>query len=174
MKKLFALLLALCLLVPMAMAEETTLQVNWADLESVVTDAGLEGSFVTFDEIAVTMWLPAQLQSLELTDEYRESGYIGYFIDEEQTAAVAVVYVDVSGMTLEEYAEMLPDLGASEIAHLMINDIPALRYQLPENDTLNITFATDAGCFLEFTFYPLSTEGAAEVWTVVIASIQPE
>ena len=50
----------------------------------------------------------------------------------------------------------------------------ALRYQLPENDTLNITFATDAGCFLEFTFYPLSTEGAAEVWTVVIASIQPE
>ena len=166
MKKILAVLMVLCLFACSAMAEVA--EVNWSDVEEAVAE--VPGDFYTFDEIAVKLWIPEGLDPVELTEEDVQAGYIGYFANDE--AALAVVYANVDGMSIEDYAAALPEAGASEIAMLVINGLPAVRYQLAENDSLNIAFATEAGYVLEITMAPLSAEGADVVWSLVGASIQ--
>jgi len=95
MKKLVVLILALCMLCSVASAAD----LNWADAEEAASK--IAGEFKTFDEISVKIWIPEVLQAVELSDEDRESGYIGYFASDD--AAVAVQYVNMEGMSLEEY-----------------------------------------------------------------------
>ena len=172
MKKLFALMMALCLLLGTATAE--TVVVNWEDyFGPAIEETGIEGEFVTFDEIAVKIWLPSQLQAAELTDEDRAEGYIGYFSEDSDNATVAIVYVDTDGMTIEEYAAQLQEIeGVSDIELAIVNGLPCVNYQVKENDTLSVAFSTQAGYILEITMYPLSVEGAEMVWGAVASSIQ--
>ena len=173
MKKLFAILMALCLFVSGAALAEAAEEVNWSDVAEVIEASGVNGDFHTFDEIAVKIWIPEGLEPVELTQEDVDAGYIGYFQNEE--AALAVVYVDVDGASIEDYANSLAGMEDVEnIAMLNINGLQGVRYQLPEKDSLNIAFATEAGYILEVTMAPLSAEGADVVWGVVGASIQPE
>ena len=173
MKKLFAILMALCMLLSCAALAEGVEEVSWSDIEGTLAEAGVNGEFVTFDEIAVKIWIPEGLEAGELTDEDRDAGYIGYFQNEE--AQLAVVYANVDGMSIEDYAAQLAEMdGIQEIAMLNINGLPGVRYQMTENDSLNIAFATEAGYILEVTMAPLSADGAAVVWGIVGASIQAE
>lgn len=170
MKKLFAILMALCLMLSCAALAEAV-EVNWSDVEAGLADSGVTGEFVTFDEIAVKIWIPEGLPAVELTDEDREAGYIGYFANEE--AQMAVMYVDADGMSIEDYMTALEGTeGVESIALLNINGLSGVRYQMPENDSLNIAFATEAGYILEVTMSPLSADGADVVWSIVGASIQ--
>ena len=92
MKKLFAAMIALCLLLCSAALAEETVQVNWSDyFEGAVAAADVAGGFVTFDEIAVKFWIPDMLKPVELTDEDRANGFIGYYADENNEAKLAVV-----------------------------------------------------------------------------------
>lgn len=171
MKKLFAILTALCLMLSCAAFAEAANTYSWADGEAAAAEVGLTGEFVTFDEIAVKIWIPATMQQMELTDEDREEGYIGYFADDE--ASLSVMYVNMEGMSIEDYAAQLAEMeGVEQIALLDINGLPGLRYQVPENDSLNIAFATEAGYILEVIMYPLSAEGAEIGWGIVATSIQ--
>ena len=117
MKKLFAAMIALCLLLCSAAFAEEAVQVNWSDtFEGAIAAANIAGDFVTFDEIAVKFWIPAELKAVELTDEDKANGYIGYFADEKNEAQLAVVYANVNGMTLEQYAEAIKATdGVAEI-----------------------------------------------------------
>ena len=96
MKKLVVLILALCMLCSVAFANELT----WASVEENASQ--IAGEFKTFDEISVKIWMPDVLKAVELSDEDREGGYIGYFMTEDESAAVAVMYVNMEGMSLEE------------------------------------------------------------------------
>lgn len=170
MKKLFAILMALCLMLSCAALAEAT-ELNWADFEGGLADLGLAGEFVTFDEIAVKIWIPESMQAVELTDEDVENGYIGYFSDDE--ASLGIVYADVNGMSIEDYAATVAGIeGVTEVEQVVVNGLPAISYQMPENDTLNVAFATEAGYVLEVTMYPVSAEGAELAWSIVTASIQ--
>ena len=110
----------------------------------------------------------------ELTQEDVDKGFIAHFLDEDQTAQVSVVYVDVDGTTLEEYEKMLPDYGVSDIEELVINDIPALSYTVEETDSVTIAFETEGGYILEITMAPKSAEGADIAWYIVASSIMEE
>jgi hypothetical protein len=74
MKKILCALLMLCLLVPAALAEETTL--NWETAAQILEAGNVTGEFHTFDEIAVKIWLPEGMLPVELTEEDKENGYI--------------------------------------------------------------------------------------------------
>ena len=164
MKKLFALMLALCLMGSVAMAE---MSLTWD--ESNVAE--IEGGFQTFDEIAVKIWMPAVLQAAELTDEDKEAGYIGYYATDD--AAVAVMYVDMEGMTLEEYAAQLKeDAEVSGIETGTVNGLPALSYDLKDKDTTCIAFTTEKGYILELSCAPMSNEGFAATAALIVSSIQ--
>ena len=122
MKKFLCVLLMLCLLVPAALAEETAL--NWENIVPALEKANLTGEFHTFDEIAVKIWLPEGMLPVELTEEDKENGYIGYFMPEDQSAQMAVVYLDTNGMSLDEYIEEVrPDIEDSVVERLILQAI---------------------------------------------------
>ncbi|MBQ6513466.1 MAG: hypothetical protein IJI09_01970 [Clostridia bacterium] len=176
MKKLIAILISLCLMLAVAgaYAETATTEMSWETVEPLLETYGLEGDFETFDEVAVQIWIPSSMTRSELTQEDVDKGFIAHFLDEDQTAQVSVVYVDVDGTTLEEYEKMLPDYGVSDIEELVINDIPALSYTVEETDSVTIAFETEGGYILEITMAPKSAEGADIAWYIVASSIMEE
>ena len=168
MKKIVSVLLAIAMVMACAVSAFATEGVNeivWADLEAQAAETVAKGEFVTFDEIAIKMWMPNVLSAVELTDDDREQGYIGYFMSEDETAVVSVMYVDVDGMTLDEYKELLPDAGATEIEDGIV---------MEENDTACAAFTTEAGYIFEVAGAPQSDEGFASILMLIVASIQPE
>lgn len=154
---------------------QTSNEISWDDVSAAVEEAGWEGDFVTFDEIAIKMFVPDVLQPQELTDEDKEQGYIQYFSTEDETAAVSVMYVDTDGMDLEEYQTYLEnESDVSEVEPGVINEIPVLTYTMPETNTACISISTQAGYILEFAFSPMNDEGFASVAQIMMASIQEE
>ena len=107
-----------------------------------------------------------------LTDEDKEGGYIGYYMTEDESAAISVVYADVDGMSLEDYKAALADNGATEVEDVTVNGLPAVTYVLEESDTACIAFTTEAGYVLEVAGSPKSDEGFAAILSFVMASIQ--
>ena len=98
MKKLFALALALCLLYGCTALADN--EITWEQVSPQLEAAGVTGDFVTFDEIAVKVFIPTGVNAVELSDEDKSRGYIGYFTDGSDDA-IAVQYVDVEGLDLE-------------------------------------------------------------------------
>ena len=175
MKKLFAIMMALCLLVSGTALAEAAEEVNWSDVAEVIEASGVNGDFHTFDEIAVKIWIPEGMNAVELTQEDIDKGFIGYFAPEDQSASLSVVYVDTDGMTLEEYGENLANMeGVTEIEFGTVNGLPCVTYEIPEQSSMSIAFTTEAGYVLEVTCWPLGDENAMLVWGAVTASIQPE
>ncbi|MBQ6290132.1 MAG: hypothetical protein IJK71_12925 [Clostridia bacterium] len=165
MKKLVVLILALCMLCSVAFANELT----WASVEESASQ--IAGEFKTFDEISVKIWIPEVLQAVELSDEDRESGYIGYFASDD--AAVAVQYVNMEGMSLEEYeAQLKEDSEVSDIEAGTVNGLPALSYAIKDKDTGVVAFTTEMGYILEVACGPLSNEGFAQMVGIILSSIQ--
>ena len=181
MKKLFALILAALMVlgcVAVASAEQAqTLQLNWeeyaAEIEaSEEAKATLAGDFVTMEEIALKLYIPAAFEQVELTDEDREAGYIAYFAMGEDMG-IGIQYVDAGGMSLEEYAQLLTEDGV-ECTNAVVNGLTALAYSFTEDDreTAVLAFSTEKGYILEISFVPANDKGFAAVATVVMASVQ--
>ncbi len=111
------------------------------------------------------------LKETELSDEDKENGFIGYFMTEDQTAAVAVQYVDMSGMTQEDCQAILAETeDVSGIEAGTENGLPAVSYEYNGNGV--VAFTTEMGYILEVSCGPLSDEGFAAVASIVICSIQ--
>ena len=156
-----------------AACAEETLEVNWSEIEAHVEEAGLEGSFVEFEEAGYTVWLPDVFEEDELTDEDKEEGYIGYYVTEDESAVVAVMHVEW-GLSLEDYKEYLAgEETVSELEDVILNGVPCVSYDMEENDTTSVALVTDEGYILEFTFAPMSDEEFSEVAVIIASSIQP-
>ena len=172
MKKFVVLLMVLCLLGTCALAEGN--QINWSDVEEQVAASGIEGDFYSVADIGVKMFIPAALKEIDLSDEDVEEGYICYLSTDDQSAVVAVMYADFEGNSLEDYAAILPDIGATGVEMDVINGIPAVTYEVPENDSVNVAMMTDTGYAIEFVFNPASDEGFKSMSAIMCASIQAE
>ena len=181
MKKLFALILAALMVLGCAAVasaeQEQTLELNWeeyaAEIEaSEEAKATLAGDFVTIEEIALKLYIPAAFEQVELTDEDREAGYIAYFAMGEDMG-IGIQYVDADGMSLEEYAQLLTE-DSIECTNAVVNGLPALAYSFTEDDreTAVLAFSTEKGYILEISFVPANDEGFAAIATVVMASVQ--
>ena len=171
MKKFVVLLMALCLLGTCALAEVA--EVNWADVQPVVEESGVEGEFYTLNACEVMLWVPTVFQPIDVPEDAEVKDIVACFTNEAGDAGINVVYTNVNGATIEEYAAALSEEGAENIEVEIINGLKAVEYTLSENDTLNIAFVSDTGYLLEFTMTPISEEGAIETWAMVAASIQP-
>ena len=100
--------------------------------------------------------------------------YIGYYQPEDGSAAIAVMYVDADGMTLDEYKEKLTEAAATEMEDVVINGMEAVSYVLEESDTACVSFVTEAGFIFEVSGSPKSDENFAALLSMVMASIQAE
>ena len=104
-------------------AEENS--VKWEDVAPAVEEADWSGDFVTFDEIAIKMFVPDVLHAAELTEEDKEQGYISYFTTEDEAAAVSVMYVE------DVYKRQLLIHSLRNIlAHLIFQMIPQLLFDI--------------------------------------------
>lgn len=180
MKKIAAmflavLLTAMCAFAGAEAATDAVPEINWSDYEAKVQEAGWEGQFVAFNEVAVQMYVPSVLAAVELTDEDRASGYIAYFQTAENTGRVGVQYVDANGLTSEEYKALLETTeGITEVGSGIINGLEVITYSMPESDAAVVAMTTEAGYVLEIAFAPVSDEGFAAVAQIMIASIQAQ
>ena len=159
-----------------AEAEEAAAEVVELSWDMVADKAAeVEGDFVTFDEIAVKIWVPAEMQAVELTEEDVENGYIGYFSNEEKGWNMAVVYANVEGMSIEEYTAELEGMDdVTEIEAGVVNGLPCVSYMMPENESANVAFATEQGYILEVTLAPTSDEEFGTYASLITCSIQAE
>ena len=182
MKKLFAMILAVLMVLgcaAVASAEQVeTLELNWEDFAKEIEaseemKAAWSGDFVTMEEIALKLYIPASFEQAELTDEDREAGYIAYFTMGED-AGIGIQYVDMGGVSLEEYAQLLTEEYGYECMDAVVNGLPALAYSFTENDreTSVLAFSTEKGYILEIAFAPTNDEGFAAVAAVLMASVQ--
>ena len=176
MKKFLCVVMALCLMLSAtAVLAEEAPALNWEDFEPIMEASGVTGEFVTFDEVAVKIWIPEGMNAAELTQEDIDKGFIGYFAPEDQSASLSVVYVNTDGMTLEEYGEALAaQEGVTEIEFGTVNGLPCVTYEIPEQSSVSIAFTTEAGYVMEVTCWPMGDENATVLWGAVTASIQPE
>jgi len=167
MKKLFALMLALCLVLCSAALAEN--EISWEQVEPLLTENGINGEFVTFDQIAVKVWIPEGMAAVEGMPE----NYIGYFATEDGDA-VAVTYVNVEGMDLNTYAEQVAANGGENIEAGTVNGLPCITYEFTSDAGLCqvCSFTTEAGYVLEVAVGPLADDNAKLGASVVLASIQ--
>jgi hypothetical protein len=164
MKKLFALVLALCLLCGCTALADN--EISWEQVEPLLEQSGVNGNLYTFDQIAVAIFIPEGLESVELPND----SYIGYFAAEDGSA-VAVQYVNVEGMDLETYTAALPGVGATEIETGTVNGMPCVTYEVPANKTMNIAFTTEAGYILEVVVGPVEDDNAKTAAGFIMASV---
>ena len=169
MKKVFALMLALCLMLGCTALAEN--EITWEQIVPTLEAAGVTGEFVTFDEIAVKVFIFNGMAAQELSDEDRQNGYIGYYAAEDGSA-IAIQYVDVNGMTLEDYTANLPEAGATEIETGTVNGLPCISYEY--NSNLCCSFTTQKGYILEVAAGPMTDEGFQSVASIIFSSIQAE
>ena len=193
MKKILAFMIVLCILcsipVPALAAAKkvkTTLdrtnsektEYLWTDVKDAVKESGVSGRFVTFDEVALTFWLPDELKDV-LEKEDKDEGYIGIYLSDDGEGYVDVTYEKSDWDTLEK---MRDDLIAEEIDGVelvTINGLDALEYMLKDEESDAFfwceAFLTDAGNLVTVSVYPLnSDENAQFLLFTIISSIQPE
>lgn len=181
MKKLFALVLSLCLLCSLAMAEttettESTLpSVNWADYEAKAAEIG--GEFIGFSSVGVDykMFVPNGFQVVEVPADAAEAGVLSILSDGTLTFSVSKYSVEEI-TTAEEFIASLQEAKATEIEAGIINGIESISYMLTTQDgilTANVAFPTaDGKEMITFTFAPADNQEKQEVLKVVAASIQ--
>ena len=126
MKKLFALMLALCLMFSVAMAEEPV-EMNWEDVAAAAEEVG--GQWFSID-LGLIVWAPNDFFVVnEIPEAYAEKGIYGMFaaLDEEGnlTGAITLQYVEVNGASVEECVAKIE--GAADPKSMVIGEAPLMK-----------------------------------------------
>ena len=174
MKKLFALMLALCLMLgASAMAE--TAEVNWQDVLAENPALEENGTFqqLTFEgyEAKLIYWVPNDLPAFDVSsiDAAALTAFGGE--DEGQVYYMAVY---AHAINWQDYVADQQTKGAdTDTANLVIvNGIQVISLENPEADIdYAIVPATD-DLTIVFAFYPLNNEVWDQVKSYIVSSIQ--
>lgn len=173
MKKLFALLVLVCLvLAPAAMAEKAS--VTWEEIGApAVEQLGLEGNFVALSDMGLAIWVPTVMTQYEPTEEDAAAGRYAIFTDENQEAYLTIDAINVPDMTLDQAYQNAVDNGMTEPEIVNINGIDALTYG---NEAAN------AGCvvlvdtnynMIIFSFMPVDSDDGKMAYGIMTSSLMP-
>ncbi len=170
MKKLFAALLSLCLILSAfaAFAEEEPTIVNWSDYETQAAE--MEGQFATIGSTGLKMFIPSQFKDTEISDETLASGIFMVLKPEEENA---VVNAQVVPMDIELFKATLDNQGVSTW-ETVINGISFIQFTVEADGILNASFAlpTTENTTLVFSFAPVNQEPYTSLFKVMAASMQ--
>ena len=173
MKKLFAVLVCLCMMVCAAAAEDVP-ELNWADIgtEEILAQGEFQ-QIETGDLPAVIYWIPSGLSSVDVSGEEGFFKPAALYMTEDQAYSVAVFAFEVAG--LEEYAEMMKTQGGgSNFRNLVINGVGCICYEVESDNMECVVYPITENKILSFSFAPMNGD---EDWdgtkAAIIASIQP-
>ena len=173
MKKLFAVAVMLCLLCTAAFAEDTS-TMNWADVEPTLTEQGLAGGFVVFEQLGLQIWLPEGLNQVEVSETDAAAGRLALFMDAEKTGYLAVDAMNVEGMTLDQYYEKAKATeGLSDVEMVTVNGLNAVVYKSESMDFWSASLVDANSNIINFVMGPASEDGSQIVFSVILASLQP-
>ena len=164
MKKLFALMLALSLMLGCA-ALADDLEFNWADYEGQAEG----GSFVTVEELGLSLWLPDGYADTELTEEAIDAGCFKAFFAEDGSG-VAFLYVEAQGADLMEAVNAIE--GATDPESMIVNGLSCVNYDMKEENATCLAFSTEKDNILVIMFGPISDEEYMAKARIIMASIQ--
>ena len=170
MKKIAALVLALCLAFSMACAEETAIEWN-DDTAKAFEKAGYSGEFFGMGDFGIEFMLPSNLKEAEMTEEDEEKEiFLKYEADDGMTLEVS--YTEGDASLFDSFVEMFKDEGKTDAAIGTINGFTVLGYS--DNNGASQTAIVDTGIelLLTFTFNGI-TEGNSSLPSFVFASIRP-
>ena len=179
MKKLIAILAALCMLFSLsvtAMADGAAVTgtqphyLSWESARTIVVQEKLEGRFVKLGDYDLRMWVPDSL--LELKDH--PDKYITYFMSEDKSEEVGVQVFEVGEeFSLEAYEQQLEEQGLTDGGMYVVNGYHGLLFMSEQSDNIAIAFMSGDDEALVVSFYPASNADFYQKVKLMIASIQP-
>ena len=171
MKKLFAVMMALCLmLTAAAFAEGTdTVTINWADHEAEA--ANIQGVFGNISTTGLKMFVPDEFENQEISEETLNSGII--LVLKSNKEEKAVVNAQVMNGDIATVKATLEQQGAT-VRNATINGIPGITFTAGSNGVVAACFgfATSVGMTLIFTFANADQEPYTSLYKVMASSIQ--
>ena len=172
MKKVFAFVCSFLFLLSIASvsyAEGEPSDLSWEALGEIAESVfGEEAHFVRLDEVDAKIWIPDYLEPATLSDDDVANNAIACFMPADESEMIYISYFDVNGLSLEAYQKQLATAGYTSNI-IQVNDIPALLYAMPENNSIIAVYSTADGYFLQLIFYP-----ADNFFTLVLSSVQPD
>ena len=167
MKKLFALMLALCLLCSVAMAEDAV-EANWADVEAAAANYG--GDFVAIEEMSLKIWLPNGYSAYDPDEESAGKGIFRVYAPEDGSGAVALQYVEANGADVATAVNAIE--GASDAKPMVVNGLSCINFDMKDDDATCVAFGTQKGNLFVMIFAPMSSAAFAEIAPIMLASLQ--
>ena len=168
MKKVFVLLVCLCMMGSVVSAEDVT-ELNWAEIGTEEVQALGE-----FQQIETTVfWIPSGMASVDV------SGMQGFFKPaalygtEDGAYSVMLFVSEVEG--LEQYAALMEtEGGGSNFKNLIVNGVECIGYEVESANMECLLYPVTENKILTFSFVPMDGD---DDWdgtkAVIIASIQP-
>ena len=173
MKKLFAVMLALSLLCAVAVAEDSS-TMNWEDVAPTLEAKGLTGDFVTFDQLGLMLWLPTGLNAVEVSEDDAAAGRLALFMAEDGSAYLAVDAANVEGLTLDAlYESSQATEGLSDVEMITVNGLNVVIYKSESANFWSGSLVDTNSNIINFVMGPASEDGSQEVFSVIMASLQP-
>lgn len=170
MKKILALVMMLCLLCGVAMAEEVT----WADIEPQLAENGLSGEFVVLEQLGLKIWLPTGLNAAAVSEEDAASGRLAAFAADDGSAYFVVDAINMGEMTIDQLLENTKQNEAVTDAEMVINNgLSVVSYKNTAADCLTAALVDTNSNIIMFTMGPASSEGSEVVFYFIMSSLQP-
>ncbi|MBO4290110.1 MAG: hypothetical protein J5865_08450 [Lachnospiraceae bacterium] len=173
MKKLFALVLSLCLLGSFALAEENA--ITWDQVAPAVEASGVEGDFVTLDQLGLKLWIPAGLLETEFSEEDAAAGRLALYMAEDQSGYLVIDAVHVDDMTLDQAVENTKATGMKDVEVVNTNGLTGVSYVNEAADTYSLSLVDTNSNIINFSMGPVSSdpENVKTVFSFIMASLQP-
>ena len=169
MKKLISVFLAVLLVLSLslyALGDENLPNYKWEHVEKIVQDTfGSNGNVYQIKNIDASIWLPGEYISVDPVQEGLGPDCLGLFLMGD--SFVLINYTDPEGLDLNSYYDYSIQQGL-QVEKVLVNDIPAILQDNPQEDSFLLMFQTQENKFLQFIFSPLSNP----VNGIIMSSIQ--
>ncbi len=172
MKKIVALMMALCMMVCCGIAAADA-EVNWEDFAGLAEQLELNGEWVANEEWNAGFYLPAGFVEGEMTDEYAEQGVLAYFYSEDGSVQFVIMSIDLpEGATdAASFVDALHVLGYEDAEVVIVNGYEMVTYTNTDADQLTAISVYDDGTGMAFAFSPASAEGMDMLASIMMASL---
>ena len=178
MKKLFIVLLALCLfaLPAMAQTQDDPQSITWEELEESFVKTGYSGAFWDFPSLGISMMIPGGLDQTDLSQEAVDRGFVDIFTTEDESVAIMISYRDLGCETLAEVEELVSENleNAHILGYYTLNGLGSLMFMNPDNDDLTVAIGTtEPGYYIQVSIKPSSNEEINSLSGFIFGSIMP-
>ena len=172
MKKLFALLLALCLLCSFALAEEEIPVLNWSETTNDQIEAS--GSFqkIEFPDVATLLyWVPNNMAAMDVSTIEADIPPAAAFTTADENYTISVFALNTTG--LEDYLTILQNNGADKFRNITVNGIDCVSCENEEASIDILVVPITETQVLVYNFTPLNGDDDWDATkAVIVASIQ--